>query len=226
MAVEQWRVVVVVVVLVASAALLVVPAAVVLVMMMLSFCRPRPLNVTPVCANRFPAKYAKGQTSIEYAFTSCTKTVELLGQPAFLGKKGEIAHAQHTRTRLHECTRTLSHTHVRMHALTQFFARAACTPARTNEPGKRTMFAITTNRAVDVKLFSAFPCEEELLLPPGVPLEIKSFADLGNGLTHIQCEEDASAPEMVVGWHWAAAGPSPQPPPSKKGKTTHTKRGE
>ena len=133
MAVEQWRVVVVVVVLVASAALLVVPAAVVLVMMMLSVCRPCPLNVTPVCANRFPAKYAKGQTSIEYAFTSCTKTVELLGQPAFLGKQGEIAHAQHTRTRLHECTRTLSHTHVRMRLRNFLHALPARLHAQTNQ---------------------------------------------------------------------------------------------
>jgi hypothetical protein len=64
------------------------------------------------------------------------------------------------------------------------------------------MFHITTSSAVDVKLFSAFPSEDELLLPPGVPLRIAG-SSMFNGIRMVQCQEVSGAPALVVGWNRA-----------------------
>ena len=62
------------------------------------------------------------------------------------------------------------------------------------------MICVTTENAVDIQAFSAFPAENEVLLPPGVALIIADVCDLGHGLTMVKCEDDTSAPSLVPGW--------------------------
>jgi hypothetical protein len=52
--------------------------------------------------------------------------------------------------------------------------------------GTRTLFRIDNcTRAVDIKHFSAFPMEAEVLLIPGAHLEVVDVGDMGNGLVII-----------------------------------------
>ena len=67
------------------------------------------------------------------------------------------------------------------------------------------MFFIITRSAVDISMFSAARREDELLIPPGVPLVVESIANMGNGLTAVHCKEDEIAPALVVGWMRAPA---------------------
>merc|ERR1711918_338668 len=56
-----------------------------------------------------------------------------------------------------------------------------------NRPsGDRTIFQIATKRGVDITAFSSIQSEAELLLPPGMALEIVGCLDAGHGLTIIQ----------------------------------------
>ena len=68
------------------------------------------------------------------------------------------------------------------------------------DQGKRTIFSVRTTRAVDVSALSALPFEKEMLVLPGSVFEVKSTLPLGNGLTMVQLEQDADAPELIPGF--------------------------
>jgi len=57
--------------------------------------------------------------------------------------------------------------------------------------GERIMYDIelTEPLARDIRPFSVFPSENELLLPPNFSYEIVSTFDTGNGLTMVQCKQ-------------------------------------
>jgi len=57
--------------------------------------------------------------------------------------------------------------------------------------GVRTIFwvKLTQGQARDIKPYSMYPDEDEVLLPPGCSFEVKGKLDAGNGLTIIQVEE-------------------------------------
>ena len=63
--------------------------------------------------------------------------------------------------------------------------------------GSRTIFQIHASQAVPVSAFSAVKAEAELLLPPGVALQITGVLPVGNGLTQITCEDDPDAPPLL-----------------------------
>ena len=55
--------------------------------------------------------------------------------------------------------------------------------------GTRTLFTIECHSAKSIKLFSLFPDEEEVLLPPGRQFQVIGSLDQGNGLHIIQLKE-------------------------------------
>ena len=69
-------------------------------------------------------------------------------------------------------------------------------PQFLGETGKRTIFAIEVKSARNIQKYSAIKKENELLLLPGTPFNVKAVLPQGD-LTMIQLEEDTSAPPMV-----------------------------
>eukprot|EP00808_Paulinella_micropora_P013926 g14856.t1 len=80
-------------------------------------------------------------------------------------------------------------------------------PQFLGDHGKRTLFAITTCRAVDIRAYSAIQAEEERLLLPGAQLHVKGVLDLGAGLKMVQLENQPEAPSLLLGFSAAAAAP-------------------
>jgi len=78
----------------------------------------------------------------------------------------------------------------KMHVLTS--------PRFVGTEGERTIFTIETSKAVRISMFSAIQEEEEVLLPPGTALVVKSHANFGAGLTMVQMCDDPDAPELIV----------------------------
>jgi NAD:arginine ADP-ribosyltransferase len=52
--------------------------------------------------------------------------------------------------------------------------------------GTRSIMSVKTFDAVNVKKFSAYKTENEVIVPPCSYFEVMDVADLGNGLTMIQ----------------------------------------
>lgn len=57
--------------------------------------------------------------------------------------------------------------------------------------GPRTLFTLELTESVgrDLRDFSLFPSENEILLPPNMQFEVVSRFDAGNGLTMVQCKQ-------------------------------------
>ena len=70
-------------------------------------------------------------------------------------------------------------------------------PVFLGDKGARTQFIITTQRAVNIKIFSAIPDEAEWLLPPGSAMETVSVLSVGAGLIQIQVRDDIAAPQLI-----------------------------
>lgn len=69
-------------------------------------------------------------------------------------------------------------------------------PQFLGEAGQRTIFAIEVKSARNIQKYSAIKKENELLLLPGTPFNVKAVLPQGD-LTMIQLEEDTSAPPMI-----------------------------
>eukprot|EP00808_Paulinella_micropora_P014580 g50715.t1 len=82
-------------------------------------------------------------------------------------------------------------------------------PQFLGDQGKRTLFAITTCRAVDIRTYSAIQAEDERLLLPGAQLHVKGVLDLGAGLKMVQLEDQPKAPSLLLGFSVAAAAAPP-----------------
>ncbi len=63
--------------------------------------------------------------------------------------------------------------------------------------GNRLLFAVKAAIVVDVAAYSAIAAEQERMLLPGLPLEVKAVLDGGGGLTIVQLEQDSHAPTLL-----------------------------
>ena len=57
----------------------------------------------------------------------------------------------------------------------------------------RTLFSIEC-QTYDIKEFSSYPTEDEMLMLPGMKLEVKSVASLGNDLWMVQLQQMKTPP--------------------------------
>jgi len=65
--------------------------------------------------------------------------------------------------------------------------------------GPRTLFQLelTEHLGRDLRDFSLFPSENEILLPPNTQFEVVSRFDAGHGLTMVQCKQVDADDEIV-----------------------------
>ncbi len=87
-----------------------------------------------------------------------------------------------------------------------FMAFSSCTteietlenPMYLGTTGKRTIIQFSTNSAVLVQGYSAFPNEAEAIIPPGRSFRVVSQLKLGNGLVMIQLADSPHVPSLIV----------------------------
>ena len=60
------------------------------------------------------------------------------------------------------------------------------------DEGDRIKFIITTRSAIDIRVYSAFPNEDERIIMPGTKFKVIGCLDCGHGLYEIQIEEIAT----------------------------------
>jgi hypothetical protein len=60
--------------------------------------------------------------------------------------------------------------------------------------GERTIFMISTTLGFDIKAFSFYEAEAEILLPPGLTFEVTGHMELGHGLVVVQMRQAAAPP--------------------------------
>merc|ERR1719272_2175672 len=67
------------------------------------------------------------------------------------------------------------------------------------QKGPRTLFQLELTERVgrDLRDFSLFPSENEILLPPNMQFEVVSRFDAGNGLTMVQCKQVEADDELM-----------------------------
>ena len=63
-------------------------------------------------------------------------------------------------------------------------------PSFLGDGGDRTMFQIQISNGVNIKAYSSFHVEDEVLLLPGTNMVVESVLPLGNGLNMVQMRED------------------------------------
>ena len=97
-------------------------------------------------------------------------------------------------------------------------------PRFLGEDGERVMFQIQLTEpfvARDVKAFSVYPSENEVILPPNVSFEVVSVVNLGHGLHIVQYKQTESLDDILDLTYEGseAAVPSQPEPPEEHGGT-------